>query len=116
MNDQDIRRQNLKDLIADDFGGNASLLCRAINRSASQINDLLAGRKSFGEKFARSIEPLLNKEPKWFDAPHSRGSAGADPGFIQSVSSAAADRDIPEHIKQSILTLISSSPKKTDAK
>lgn len=54
MNDlTDIRRQNLQKLVDDNSLAEVS---RRTKKPASQINDMLAGRKSFGEKVARAIE------------------------------------------------------------
>lgn len=71
MEIQDLRRKNLRDYLQVDCENNAAELARRIKRSPSQVNDLLAGRKSFGEKFARIIEPLIGKSPGWLDAEHS---------------------------------------------
>ena len=54
-----IRLANLKAYLQTECGGNAAELARRIRRSPSQTNDLLQGRKAFGEKLARSIEDNL---------------------------------------------------------
>jgi SOS-response transcriptional repressor LexA len=59
MDIKDIRTRQLAALIRDRYANNVSAFARAIDRSPSQINDTLAGRKSFGEKFARHIEDKL---------------------------------------------------------
>lgn len=50
---QQHRRSALRRWMDTHVGGNASALARRLGRSPAQINDVLAGRKSFGEKFAR---------------------------------------------------------------
>lgn len=54
-----MRRANLKRLLDLRYGGNQSALGRTVDPekgSQSRINDLLNGRKSFGEKMASKIE------------------------------------------------------------
>ena len=52
----DIRRRNLRRLIDERTDGNAAAFAELVGKSPSQINDMLHGRKAFGEKAARSIE------------------------------------------------------------
>jgi SOS-response transcriptional repressor LexA len=67
MDIKENRIQRLADLIRDKYGNNVSSFARAVDRSPSQINDTLAGRKSFGEKFARYIEGKLGLIEGFFD-------------------------------------------------
>ena len=62
----DIRRSNLQKLVDAD---GLSSVSRRVKRSATQINDMLAGRKSFGEKVARAIEKEWDPTipPLWLD-------------------------------------------------
>jgi SOS-response transcriptional repressor LexA len=69
MDIKDIRTRRLTALIKDQYANNVSSFARAIDRSPSQINDTLAGRKSFGEKFARYIEEKLSLEDGLLDRP-----------------------------------------------
>ncbi|ALS64906.1 S24 family peptidase [Pandoraea apista] len=61
-----IRRQNLSDLV-NKHG--LSEVARRVNKPASQISDMLSGRKSFGEKVARAIEQAWGGQlpPMWLD-------------------------------------------------
>lgn len=68
MDIKELRQRRLAALIKDRFGDNAAAFARAIDRSSSQVNDMLSGRKSFGEKVARYIENKLNLTDGWFDA------------------------------------------------
>lgn len=66
------RRARLRDLIEQRFDGNTSAFARAVKRQPQQVNDMLAGRKAFGEKVARAMEAALaetdNRVPDlWFD-------------------------------------------------
>jgi hypothetical protein len=90
---QQRRRQRLRQLSDDWFGGNDSALARAIGRTQSQISDMLLGRKSFGEKIARSIEDALSGPPYhlpsgWLDtvaAPESLKSLVNGPQAVDIV-------------------------------
>lgn len=77
-----IRRRRLREAADRWFGGNEAALARAVQRAGSQVADMIAGRKSFGEKVARSLEENLRKSlaqrpgadgfilpPLWLDAP-----------------------------------------------
>lgn len=55
---QEVRRSNLTKLVGS-FGSIASF-ARRVNKSPSQIGDMLQGRKSFGHKIAAQIETALN--------------------------------------------------------
>jgi phage repressor protein C with HTH and peptisase S24 domain len=62
----EIRRRNLKALVS--TNGQATVAHR-VQKPASQINDMIAGRKSFGEKVARSLELAWDpsRSPGWLD-------------------------------------------------
>lgn len=64
------RRENLQKIRQKRFTSNADL-ARAIERSPSQVNDILSGAKSFGPRIARSIEEKLKLTPEYLDEPHS---------------------------------------------
>lgn len=61
-----IRRENLRRLVERD---GLSLVAKHANKPARQLNDMLAGRKSFGEKVARAIELEMDpsRPPGWLD-------------------------------------------------
>lgn len=68
----ETRRVRLREAIALWFSGNEAAFSRAVGRSPAQISDMLAGRKSFGEKIARAMEQALSSAPYnvpvgWFD-------------------------------------------------
>lgn len=65
----DHRLQRLLHYLSTECGDNRNELARRIGRSPSQTNDMLNGRKSFGEKIARSIEDRLGKPHGWLDLP-----------------------------------------------
>lgn len=67
MREQDIRRKNLKRYMETRCEGSPTKLANAAHKPVNQIQDMLAGRKSFGEKVAREIEDALGLEPKALD-------------------------------------------------
>lgn len=74
MRIDDLRRANLLAYCRRECGGNQADLARRANRKPNQISDMLAGRKSFGEKVAREIEANLGLQPGAFDRPESRNA------------------------------------------
>lgn len=73
---QGIRRKALQRIINDEHGKNVSAFARTAKKPQAQIADMLAGRKAFGEKVARSIERnaslipgILDRDP---DDPNRR--------------------------------------------
>lgn len=67
----EARRSKLRQYIDEHCDGNAAELARRVKKAESQINDMLANRKSFGEKVARSMEKELKLPPYWFDGDKS---------------------------------------------
>lgn len=59
------RRAELKKIV-DHLG--LSVVATKTGKPASQINDMIAGRKSFGEQVARELEQKLGLAPLQFDA------------------------------------------------
>ena len=87
MNDAaDIRRANLRLLVERD---GLSSVARRAGKPDRQINDMLAGRKSFGEKVARAIEKSLDpsRAPGWLDV-----SGGVD--LLPSVNTQPAQSEV----------------------
>lgn len=60
------RRKNLQTLA--NMVGGAAALARKCDRSVQQISDMLAGRKTFGERVARSLEQALELDVGSLDA------------------------------------------------
>ncbi|MHB0929390.1 MAG: hypothetical protein ACYC3W_10915 [Candidatus Nanopelagicales bacterium] len=63
-----LRRSRLADAIAEKSNGSAVQFAALVNRQPSQINDMLHGRKAFGEKVTRYLEKACGFPPGWFDA------------------------------------------------
>jgi phage repressor protein C with HTH and peptisase S24 domain len=62
-----IRIQRLKQLQVERGAAGPAELGKIIGRQGNQTSDLLHGRKSFGEKVARSIEEFAGLPPGWLD-------------------------------------------------
>lgn len=76
MSIADIRRENLRALV--EAEGLATIARRA-KKPDRQINDMLAGRKSFGEKVARDIENKMGLDTGALDRPITGSTTGTSP-------------------------------------
>lgn len=113
----EIRRKNLSHYCEDECGGNETELARRAKRAQSQIHDMLAGKKSFGEKIARAIEANINKPRGWLDVDHAVADSSdtfqqryrlADQATRQLIDLALADPEeaIPEGLSPSLKTMV----------
>lgn len=72
----EIRRRNLRELIADKYDGNRALFSRSTKRNANLINLILTSnmslRRNMGEKLAREIETVCRLPQGWFDMDRSK--------------------------------------------
>lgn len=66
------RRQNLK-LLTEHLGG-AAVVARSCERSVQQISDMLAGRKTIGNRVSRMIEKSLELPDGFLDEIHEGGN------------------------------------------
>lgn len=68
METAEIRRLNLSRLIKAE---GLSVVAAKVGKPDRQLNDMVAGRKSFGEKVARAIEKAYapSRAPGWLDLP-----------------------------------------------
>lgn len=102
------RISNLKSLIQRDYAGNAAALGRDCKKLPQYINDLVGGRKSFGEKAVMGIEAgagLLRGQLSITNSPLLRdpsrsGSAPASIDHLYHDLDEAAKRDAFEFIMQ----------------
>lgn len=67
MSIQETRRDSLRRIIAERFGGNVSRFAQSARKAQSQIADMLDGRKAFGERVARAIESNLHLPVGYLD-------------------------------------------------
>ena len=108
-----IRRERLQEVVDSLFDGYSGRLADAIKRPRPNISQVLSGKRPFGEALARDIEQILELPRGYLDR-EAEDSAmpPADQQFVDAVAAGLHDREIPEHIRQTILTLITSSPEK----
>lgn len=68
---QDVRRQNLRDLIDRDFNGVQTRLAERMETQANLVNRWVLGKKVIGDQVARKIESAANKPRNWLDIDRS---------------------------------------------
>ncbi len=77
----DVRRENLRALVLNKFGGNRAALARAAGVHQNQINLLLSPnldiRRNLGEALARRMEGALGLVHGYFDAQHDPLGGGS---------------------------------------
>lgn len=73
----EVRRQNLRSLIAEKYQSVNASFSRAVGKDANYVNLILTSnpqiRRNMGEKFAREVEKLLGLPVMWFDTPRVGG-------------------------------------------
>lgn len=95
MSIADVRRERLKALV-DDQG--LAEVARRVGKPASQISDMLAGRKSFGEKVARAMERAHGGIPEgWLDGANT--SANVKWSGIEVAALGADDSHSDDYIQ-----------------
>ena len=67
---QDIRCENLKDLINTEFGGTQSRLAERMETQSNLVNRWVNGKKAIGDSSARKIEKAARKPTNWLDVDH----------------------------------------------
>jgi len=121
---QDIRRKALMHVVKTEYGGNVSAFARRADKPQSQIADMLAGRKRFGEKVARQIEGragleqgVLDIDPDSPRGAHAARQPLAAYGLRITPAEAALGRQwgklaepLRTLIEQLVMTLIASQP------
>lgn len=80
--------------------------------SPSYVSQLLSGTRGIGDEVATKIEDRLGLSPGYLDHESAPDLPPADQQFLATVTEGIATHEIPEHVRQAILTLISSSPEK----
>lgn len=74
MDDREIRRNRLRQCLAEDFGGRQVDMAARLDRQADYISGLLSGKRTLGEKLAREFESKLGKPRYWLDE-RTKGAA-----------------------------------------
>jgi len=91
----DLRRLNLRQWIADKYGGQQSRFAEAASVNQGELSSLLKN-KSFGEKKARKIEQAASMPDMWLDTLHDTGRAGTGPNNPKESRKMTAISTIPE--------------------
>lgn len=113
----DIRRENLAAL-ADAYGGVAGL-ARKLDRSESQISQWVRGaahsvtgrKRGMKSETARWIEATTSKPAGWLDQNHEAPQMPErDADFVRRIEQAVARYEVPDHVQQAILTIITTLP------
>lgn len=116
MRPKDIRRQNLL-LLVSEFGTITEVAKRSgtSEKYLSQIINQVVQRNSprgMGDVVATKIEDGCGKYKGWIDEPHGTGLPPKEEQFAEQVMKELSEREVKEHVMQTILSILSSSPKK----
>lgn len=68
---QDIRRQNINDIINREFDGTQTRLAERLDTQPNLVNRWARGAKTIGDQVARKIEKAARKPENWLDVDHS---------------------------------------------
>lgn len=119
MTTDENRLTNLQTLIRE-FGSIVAVAKRAetapnyisqiINRTVSRTGK----PRGVGNDLARKLEAGCNKPHGWMDQEHQSTLTTEDQTFVHRVEQEVANYDVPEHIRQTIMTLITRSPKRVN--
>lgn len=119
MTAEEARLKNLIALVAE-CGSIVSLAEKAETAAPyiSQIINRVPSRtgkpRDVGPELARKLETGCGKPVGWMDVDHSANNLPPqDAQFLNEIRQDVAQYDVPDHVKQAILTLITSSPRKT---
>jgi hypothetical protein len=67
MDKEDVRRSNLRAWVRSSPEENVTAFCRRWNLRQSHLSEILAGKRPFGERLARSIEKKAKIPPEQLD-------------------------------------------------
>lgn len=91
---QDVRRENLKDLITREFNGVQSRLAERLETQPNLVNRWSRGGKVIGDQVARKIEKAGNKPTNWLDIDHSLTAAAIPEDYEPSDTGELAARNL----------------------
>lgn len=114
------RREGLAQMVAECTRGNQAAFAELVGRKASQISDMLMGRKSFGEKVARYLEERAGYPDGWLDLDRparaledDKRAEKGDARFIQDTSQLADRRGISRRVDDPIPSNVTEGPSLT---
>ncbi|MGV3930492.1 helix-turn-helix domain-containing protein [Citrobacter braakii] len=91
---QDVRRENLKDLITREFNGVQSRLAERLETQPNLVNRWSRGGKVIGDQVARKIEKAGNKPTNWLDIDHSLTASAIPEDYEPSDTGELAARNL----------------------
>lgn len=85
MDPKEIRRIRLQKCIDEKFDGRQVNFIDHTSENQGEISAMLSGKKSFGEKKARSLEKKLGLDAGWLDQEqHAQATSGTSKGVIDT--------------------------------
>ena len=87
---QDVRRQNLNDMIDREFDGVQTRLAEKLGTQANLVNRWARGQKTIGDSVARKLEVAANKPRNWLDIDRSLSQEGFQPVGPSDIGEVAA--------------------------
>lgn len=108
---RETRLSALRELV-ESAGGPAAFARLHDGVDPTYVSQLLNRHRNFGERAARNMEKKLGLPHGHLDQESSRNLPPADQQFLATVTEGIATHELPDHVRQAILTLISSSPEK----
>lgn len=91
---QDVRRQNLNEMIDREFNGVQTRLAEKLGTQANLVNRWSRGQKIIGDTVARKLEAAANKPTNWLDIDHSLTAAAMPEDFEPSDTGELAARNL----------------------
>lgn len=101
------RIERLKDAIARLDGGNLAAFAQRMGwKDGSYVGQMLRGTRPISEKFIRKVESIPQMAG-WFDSNHQLEQIGS---LEQKIRTELLQREVPDHILQTILDLLTHCP------
>lgn len=91
---QDVRRQNLNEMIDREFNGVQTRLAEKLGTQANLVNRWSRGQKVIGDTVARKLEVAANKPKNWLDIDHTMTAAAVPEDYEPSDTGELAARNL----------------------
>jgi hypothetical protein len=116
MDNKQIRLENLKILVTENR--TIAAVAKLADTAEAYLSQILnsvplpSGKtRGVGDELARKLESGCGKPVGWMDQRHDEtGLAPRDADFLSKVEQDIVQYEVPDHIKEAILTLLTSSP------
>lgn len=96
---QDVRRQNLNEMIDREFNGVQTRLAEKLGTQPNLVNRWSRGQKIIGDTVARKLEAAANKPKNWLDKDHSLNAVAIQEDFEPSDTGELAARNLQAWMK-----------------